>query len=374
MKAQRFLLVTQRFHSLPWRNLLEPANRVRTIAFRVVLRHRRFKHSKECLLPTRTITRKRLPCRKRAFQTRNHCGSLFASMQRVETSSFHKSFKTAPPNRARINAFAEIKDALERPALAAFFDDRANRVAGCAFDRLHAEANVPRMRGRPFVGCKHHREILFAQVHIRRTHLNADVAFLCGIIGVFQASTIIEIHRPLFDLARLAFKTQHRSHVMRGEICLQVRSLIRNDRVARRVTLIKSVARKLQDEFEEFSGFVVGETTLSRALHKRCTRAVDDILLLLRDRFDDRVRLTQRNATEMVQHLHDLLLIHHDAVGFRRETLDNLMQLRHQLSPIFAGVVVRNEIHRTRTEQRVGGDEIFQSIRLHIDEQSLHAA
>jgi hypothetical protein len=65
-------------------------------------------------------------------------------------------------------------------------------------------------------------------------------------------------------------------------------------------------------------------------------RSVDDLLLLLADRLDERVRLAQRDAAQLVDDLHDLFLVDHDAVGLIGELIDDGVDLGHVLAAVLA--------------------------------------
>jgi hypothetical protein len=41
---------------------------------------------------------------------------------------------------------------------------------------------------------------------------------------------------------------------------------------------------------------------------------------------------------------------------------------------VLAPVVVRDQVHRARSEQRVGGDQVLEPVGLHLDQQPAHAA
>ena len=140
------------------------------------------------------------------------------------------------------------------------------------------------------------------------------------------------------------------------------------------MALIEAVTSELQDELVQLFRSRRRKPLLRRALHERLARLVDFVVLLLGDRLDERVCLPQRNAAEVMHHLHHLLLIDHDSIGVGGPAFDHFMHLGNLLTTVLARVVVRNKFHRPRTKQRVGRDEILESIRLHSHQQLLHAA
>ena len=194
------------------------------------------------------------------------------------------------------------------------------------------------------------------------------------VVGENELATIVEVHRPLFYFARLTFKRQQRRHVVTRKVRLQVRGLVCNDRVARRVTLIEAVSRELEDEIEELIRGHIRKAAFCGAKDEGCTRPIDDILLLLRNRLDDCVSFSQRNATEVMQDLHHLLLIDHDSVGLARIARDHFVHHRHRFARVLSRDECWDQLHRTWAKKRVRRDEIFQPIRLHLRHESLHTA
>ena len=75
-----------------------------------------------------------------------------------------------------------------------------------------------------------------------------------------------------------------------------------------------------------------------------------------------------------MHHLHHLLLIDHDSIRLCQERIDRLVHQRHNVSAMLARVVIGNQTHRTRAEQCVGSDQILQTVRLHVCQQSTHTA
>ena len=69
----------------------------------------------------------------------------------------------------------------------------------------------------------------------------------------------------------------------------------------------------------------------------------------------------QTVATQDLRSLHDLLLVDHDAVGFRQHFLDQGVRILHHFSAVFTRYKTWNQIHRARTVQSVEGNQIFQA-------------
>ena len=294
-------------------------------------------------------------------------------MQPVERTGLHQRLEGRLVHRAEVATLAEVEHVAERTGLARL-EDRADRRLAGALDRLEPEPDVAMARVAGLVGTEDHGEVLLRQVQVGRPDLDAHVGARRIVVRPRCAAALIEVDRPLLDLAGLALEAQHRRHVLRREVGLEVRRLVGHDRVAARVALVEAVARETQDEVEEPVGLLRVHAAVAGPLHERGARAVDHVLLLLRDRLDDRVCLAQRDPAEVVQHLHHLLLVDHDPVGLGGEAIDDLVHRRHRLAAVLASVVVGDQVHRTRAEECVRRDQVFDAVRLHVDQQSPHAA
>ena len=220
----------------------------------------------------------------------------------------------------------------------------------------------------------HHGEVRIGKVDVGRTHLHAHVRTRVGGIREHRATAFVQVDGPVLHLLRLALEGEHRRHEVVGEPGLQVRGLVGHDGVAGGVALVEAVARELHDQVEELARAPRIHAARSGARHELLARGVDELLVLLADGLDDRVRLAERDAAEEVQDLHDLLLIDHDSVGLGQERIHRLVHRGHRLLAVLARVVVRDQAHRARTEERVGRDQVLQAVRLHVREQATHAA
>ena len=74
-----------------------------------------------------------------------------------------------------------------------------------------------------------------------------------------------------------------------------------------------------------------------------------------------------------MQDLHDLLLVHHDAVGVGGVLVDDGVDLPHGLAAVLAHDVFGDEVHRAGPEQCVGRDQILDAVRRHVRQQPAHA-
>jgi hypothetical protein len=101
------------------------------------------------------------------------------------------------------------------------------------------------------------------QVHVRRrTSMPLDSAPRPSRIDRDGLLAVVQVGHPVRDLLRLALEAQERGHVLAREVRLEVRRLIRDDRVARRVALVEAVARELEDQLEQLVGLLLVQPLL----------------------------------------------------------------------------------------------------------------
>ena len=140
------------------------------------------------------------------------------------------------------------------------------------------------------------------------------------------------------------------------------------------MALVEAVARELEDQFEEVVGAVLGQALLDGTIDELGAFLLDLVVLLLADVLDQRVGVAQLDAAQAMHDLHDLFLIHHHAIRLARVRVDDVVDLGHVFGAVLAPVVIGDEVHRPGAEERVGRDEIFEPVGLHLDEQATHAA
>ena len=138
-------------------------------------------------------------------------------MQRVERSAFHHRIQGGFGNSASIGAITKVEKVLVKTIFLALRNGRARRGLARARNGLQTKSNMSMQRvGGISIG-KDNGEIRFAQIDIRRSNLNANVGMGLCAIAPHTAFAILQIHRPILKLARLAFQTQHRRHIKCGK-------------------------------------------------------------------------------------------------------------------------------------------------------------
>ena len=96
----------------------------------------------------------------------------------------------------------------------------------------------------------------------------------------------------------MAFKGQHRSHEVIGEPGLEIRSLVGDNGVTRGMALIEAVSSEFHDEIKELIGARFSESAFRGTVHKFRAGRGDHLLVLLADRFNQRVCLAEWNASQ----------------------------------------------------------------------------
>ena len=107
--------------------------------------------------------------------------------------------------------------------------------------------------------CRRHREPQLALVDVRRQHRDAAVAALA------------EVQRELVGVLRLD-RQQRRREVPRV-VRLQVRRLIREERVRRRVRLVEAVPGEVLHQVEDVRGLLLVDARFLRAVHELAAHA-----------------------------------------------------------------------------------------------------
>ena len=212
-------------------------------------------------------------------------------------------------------------------------------------------------------------EIAEREVDVRRAHLDADAS-----VGLADLAALVDVLGDL--LGRAGLEREHRGHVVHGEIRFEKRGLVGDDGVPGRVRFVEAVARELQDQTRTVHYACCGGAAPScrSAFNELVARGVgiDDLHLLLADRLDERVRLAERNVAQLVDDEHHLLLVDHDAVGFLgvlRSTIG--VHLRHGRRGHACGCCSPESTPSAPGRiQRIGGNEIFEAVRLHAHQQA----
>ncbi len=105
---------------------------------------------------------------------------------------------------------------------------------------------------------------------------------------------------------------------------LQIRGVVRQQRVRRRVRLIETVSGKLRHQIENLLDLFRRIAALRRSLHEALALLGHFLSILFAHRAPQKVGLSEGVAGELVRRLHHLFLIYDDA----QRLLQNLLQFR----------------------------------------------
>ena len=86
------------------------------------------------------------------------------------------------------------------------------------------------------------------------------------------------------------------------------------------------------------------------------------------------IRLAQREARQRLEYLHNLLLIHHAAIGNRQNRFQQRVFIGHPFRMQPALRIPRDVLHRPRTVQRYDSCDVFNRLRMKVDYNISHSA
>ena len=284
------------------------------------------------------------------FQRGEQRGAARSFMQAVERAGFDQTFHAALVGVARVNTRAKIEQARERAVLRAILDDRLDRFFADALDRAERKAQQ-------FV-------VLDAEMHagfvdVRREHVQPD------------APRFVDV---LDDLVGLALFERHVSgHEFSGVIGFQIRRLIRHERIRGGVRFVKTVFGELRDQRVKLHGFLTLDAIRRAAVGELNAVLVHQIFFLLAHRLAQTVCIAEREIRDLIGDLHDLFLIHDDAV----RVFQDRGELRHVVFDFFAAMLARAETgdvaHRAGAVHGVERGQILETIRARVNQQAAHA-
>ena len=131
-----------------------------------------------------------------------------------------------------------------------------------------------------------------------------------------EIAALAQIHGELVGVGSLD-RQQGRHEVPRiGG--LEIRRLIGDPGVGRRMRLRKAVAGEVLHQLEDFSGLLLVDPLRARARHERFALLRHDLGILLPHGLPKHIGLPEREAGERLRDAHHLFLIRDDAVGIER--------------------------------------------------------
>ena len=185
-----------------------------------------------------------------------------------------------------------------RPQLLANGEHRQHRALAHVLDGAETETHA----------VVDDRERQLAGVDVGRQDRHAELAALA------------EIHRQLVGVRRLD-RQQRRDEVPRV-VGLEIRRLIREQRVGRRVRLVEAVAGEELHQIEDLGGLLLADVVGLGAVHEGVALLGHDLRILLAHGLAEHVGLAHREAGQLGGDAHDLFLVGDDAVGLRQDRLE----------------------------------------------------
>ena len=252
-------------------------------------------------------------------------------------------------DQREVHTLDEVEDVLEGPVGRALGDDALHGGGPDALHGGHAETDVARTVG---------REGPHRLVDVGPQHADA------------HALALVHVERQLLDVREVA--AQHRGHVFRRVVGLEVGRLERHPRIARRMRLVEGVGGELlpvAPDLLEHPGVVA---VLRASLDEFRLQVVQLVLELLAHRLAQRVRLAAREVRKQAREQHDLLLVDRDAVGVLEVLLHHRDVVDDRTPAVLARDEVRDVVHRARTVEGVHGDQILEGRGLQLPEVLLH--
>ena len=155
-------------------------------------------------------------------------------------------------------------------------------------------------------------------------------------------------------------------------MCFEIRRLVCHPRIARGVTLVECVARKLLPVFPYLLQDFQLMTVLLSAFVEQAFKVVHLLDKFLTHRLAERVRLTARKARQLAAEEHDLLLIDRNAVSIFQVFL-HARDVILDLAGVFLTLdKLRDIVHRARSVKGVHGYKVFKNRRLQLAKVLLH--
>ena len=165
-------------------------------------------------------------------------------------------------------------------------------------------------------------------------------------------------------------------------MALEIRRLVRDDRVGRGVRLVEGVVCEGVDIVVDRLRGALADPVRDAALDAPARVAVQERAALLFNVLDlflahgaaEHIRLPERVAGKLLEDLNDLLLIDDAAVGDRQDRLELRNEVCHLARIVLAGDELRNGVHRAGAVERDKSRDILNVLRLETDAHARHAA
>ena len=168
------------------------------------------------------------------------------------------------------------------------------------------------------------------------------------------------------------FRRHGRRHKFGGVVGLEPCGLVGNQGVGGGVGFVETVAGEFFHVVEDFVGFFARNALFCRTFGKDFAVFHHFFGFFLTHGATQQVRAAERVAADNLRRLHHLFLIHHNAVGRRKDAFEQRMDVLEFLS-LHTRDEVGNVVHRTRAVERHEGDKFFKLGRMRRFQHFFHA-
>ena len=156
----------------------------------------------------------------------------------------------------------------------------------------------------------------------------------------------LRIVKKDFELVGIVQFAGHGGRHEFGRImCFEPRGLVRHIRISRRVRFVETVSREFFHVIEDFIGFGAVDVLLGCPFGKNLAVFHHFFGFFLTHGTAQQVRTAQRIATNHLCSLHDLFLIHHNAVGRFQHGFEQRMHV-FKFRPLHPRHEIGNILHR----------------------------
>ena len=243
----------------------------------------------EADLPFHVLAPVAVEARQHLRQDRDHLPAV--QVEAVEGTALDEALHRLAVEVPPVDAFQERVEARVGPGTFPLRDDIRNEVPPESLDRQQSEEDFAVRDGEP----------RFRRVHVGRYHFDAESpAFgdvLHHLVGPVQHAG---------DLAR---------EELRGVMTFEVRGLVREGRIGRRVGFIEGIGREADHLVEDLVGGILRNAVLPAPGDEVHPLLFHDLVFLFGHGPSDDVRVAVRVPRQFPADLHDLLLVDHAPVG-----------------------------------------------------------
>ena len=166
---------------------------------------------------------------------------------------------------------------------------------------------------------------------------------------------------------------QQSSHVLDWEMHFEVRCLYRDHAVICCVPFGESVAGESLPIVEDLVSNILRDVVLFSTRDEFLPVLQQYIRLLLGYTLSQCVRLRRGVPRQVHSSVHDLFLVHGDAVRLLKDGFQHFVTICDRLIPVHAFDIAGNKLHRSGSEKRHHGNDVIQCLGLHLHQVTAHA-